>query len=157
MALRDKNPKIIDLQPHKQEIGEQISNELSSLGAGRIDNLTLLQSLMHNWSYEQFAKVAKSRGQNWRFLAALADRNLEVQGVAMLRLVAEVIGNDFTRALALQASQVIVQMSQDAAKFEELNNPYIIQIYEQSMQSIAEWNRAGIENLRQKLVQMLEE
>ncbi len=99
--------KVLELEQYRPEIQEQLNLELQSIREGNLDDALLIKAMAHNWSFPHFLKVARWRGKSWRFLSALSDAALELQGIAMLRLMAHVMGNNLMKASMKKTMETI--------------------------------------------------
>lgn len=85
------------IHEYADEIEGAIRFEENEIKAGRIENAVLLEGIAGNINVAQFLKVARFRGKHWKFLSALSDKSLEIQGYAMLDFMADAVGRDLAK------------------------------------------------------------
>ena len=73
------------------EIVDEIAFEEDEVKKGRIDNAVLLEGLAGEINIRQFLNVARYRGTSWKFLSALSDKSLQLQGYALLDFIADAL------------------------------------------------------------------
>lgn len=122
------------------EMADVVRWEMGELRAGRTENVLLIDALANQWSAEHIIGAAQQRGKNWRFLAALADKALQAQGIGLLVAVTEATGMDVTEQLMRKSYNVIDRL--DCIYREHVRqhgeNPYKAQIYDEARQGVVD-------------------
>lgn len=78
----------------QKELRAQLQSEWNDIRSGKEENALLITALANNWSADQIRSVALRRGKNWRFLSALTDQMLQVEGWALLSFASTAIGSE---------------------------------------------------------------
>ena len=145
-----------------QEMKDVLKGELYDLRTGREENVFLIEALSNQWSGERIIATAQQRGKNWRFLAAIADKALQAQGLAVLVAVGEAAGMDLNEHLMRKSFNVIDRIEtyyQDNLR-RKGENPYKAEIYEEASRAVVaafvQGKNAYYQQLGHYLVQMLE-
>ena len=139
MAGNGNNTGFLNLEQHRPEIEEQLNLELQNIREGKLADALLIEAMAYNWSVPWFLKVAGLRGKSWRFMAALADKALEIQGYGMLNLVTQVISDRLTLTTYERAGETLKQLHQLAEKFKDV--PHADEMLEEAAEDIKETRR----------------
>lgn len=157
------NGKATKLRPEDiNEMKDVLRGELYDLRAGREENVFLIEALSNQWSGERIIATAQQRGKNWRFLAAIADKALQAQGLAVLVAVGEAAGMDLNEHLMRKSFNVIDRINSyydDNIRLKG-EDPYKAQIYDEARQAVlnafVQGKNAFYQQLGHYLIQMLE-
>jgi hypothetical protein len=111
----DKNGKVSSFSSNgkgelRQEISDQLEWENGEIMSGRMENAILTQAIAGDWSVKHFFDVARWKGKSWRYLSALGDQSLQIQGYAMLHLIADVAGADLAEMTLRKANSTLARL-----------------------------------------------
>ena len=113
----DNKVKNLFSEDEYEEFNAQVKVDWQSLKEGREEDAVLLQALSENWNITELLNVAKRRGKTWRWLAALADKQNEITGMALLsESVIHILGNA-NHAMLQKALNVIARNRRFAEKY----------------------------------------
>ena len=149
-------------QTDLSEMSAIIRSEMSSLQVGRTENALLLQALAGNWSIDQLIRTATTRGRNWRFMSALADKALQIQGVGILMLVAETTGADLTEHGFRKANDSIdrLHLVYQSAVQRTGDDPYKAELLEKACRKVVgafdQFTNAYFERVGRSLLDVME-
>lgn len=140
MAHSAARKKIIELSEEQIRVVEdQVDKDLMAVEKGKLEDAVLLQSMAENWSYDQFMKVSQQRGRNYGVLSALADRTIEIQGIATLHLVSDVMRHGLREATVRKAIAVYRRLKELMEEYED--DPIPNQIIADAMEEVIEQAR----------------
>ena len=133
--IGQRNPFVI-LQNHRPEIKEALQAELQLIQEGKAQDAVLFYGMAHNMSTSKLIEIGRHRGRNWRFMSALADASLEIEGQGMLHLVRQVVGDN----LLIQATQKAIYTIQvlTAMQTKYPDNGRIQNLLERVMDHVAD-------------------
>jgi hypothetical protein len=140
------------------EVKAVLAFEEQEIMAGRRENALLTQAIANNWSAKDLFRVARHRGKSWRFLSALGDKALEIEGYALLQFVADAVGRDFAEMvfrkslLSLQRAKAIYQQSR-AVNGDDL---FVEQMYVELCEDLVCWTRESRQRYWDRLTRLLE-
>lgn len=107
------------LSDNEQEMHSAIEQEARAIIAGgAVENTVMINGLCNNWSAAELRKVAQRRGLNWRFLSALSDTMLEIEGWALLSMVTTALGNDLLYNTLRKSAATIERIDDLVASYE---------------------------------------
>ncbi|MBZ0280286.1 MAG: hypothetical protein K8L97_06070 [Anaerolineae bacterium] len=132
-------------EAHRREMRGVVERETSLVLSGKDENALFITALCNNWSADKVRAVAKQRGMNWRFAAALSDQILRIEGWAILAMQAQAVGADLITYLVQKAGLTISKINQLAASYErqdEMDN-HLAQILEEAKDDLVELTRAS--------------
>jgi hypothetical protein len=141
----------------QEEIRTEVKSELAAISEGRLEDPILLKAVAGNWSIEQFTAVARRRGRGWRFQSALADKALEVQGVALLHVVADVMGHSLREATVVKALNSLARLDgyRSSFVFKHGADPRAQQIVEDAQDEVMEQGPTTRRNFSHRVEDLL--
>ncbi len=126
----------------RQEVWEVIREEDELLNRSNDEeNFTLLGALAGNWDIRQFISVARYHGKSWRFLSALADKSLQLQGYAMLDFMADAMGRDLALQVYEKARTTFARAERMKKNLDDRygTNELLEQIFAEMCDDFVEW------------------
>ena len=116
-ALRDARQAVFEaIRP---EVETQLQLELRDVQEGKLRDSILLRGMAHNMPFSRFTTVARNRGRNWRFLSALSDATLQVEGFGMQRLMTQIVGDNLLLNACQRAITTILRLEVLAAQYAD--------------------------------------
>ena len=106
----------------RDELRSELRRELiEAKSENKVENQLLLRALTDQWSADQLRHVANRRGMNWRFLTALTDQILQVEGWAILSLVGTAKIAEMGESLLLKTFLILDRTDDLANKYDALD------------------------------------
>lgn len=139
MAGNNYPTGLMNIEQHRPEIEAQLHLELENIREGKLADALLIEAMAYNWSVPWFLKVAGWRGKSWRFMSALADKALEIQGYGMLNLVTQVVSDRLTLATFQRAGETLKQLRQLSEEYSDV--PHMNEILEEAVEDVKEARR----------------
>ena len=121
---------------HEEEIKDSLQEEVDFIKQGKAEDAVLIYGMAHDLSMKQMIEMGRYRGRSWRFLSALADAKLEIEGKGILILVQQIVGNNLLYQATHQAAQTIGRLEAKREKYA--NNLLISAMYDRSMEYVAD-------------------
>lgn len=145
-------------QEHYDEVKTQVEQEAKDLMAGRQENTLLIQALSGNWSVRHFLDVAGQRGKSWRFLSALADKSLEIQGWGMLDFMADAVGRDLAEQILRKALASLERVGKIEEDFKTRygDDAFVEQIFDELRADLTTWARESRQHYWRRVNKLME-
>lgn len=145
-------------EEYRREIEAQFEWEQSEIAAGHSENAILIQGVAGQWSLKQYLNAAFWKGKSWRYISALSDQSLQIQGHALLNLVADVAGADMAEMMMRKSVSSLKRYRDILALSEELGgeDPFVTQIYQETCEDIVEFARDHRHSYHRKVGRLME-
>lgn len=114
-----------------EEFRQELLHDLQLIKQGKVKEAVLFQAVAFNWSPKRLMDVARQRGRNFRFLAALGDTLLQIEGIGIRHLTTHIVGDNVSIAGAEQSIKTILYLRELMAQHED--DPLIVEMLEKRM------------------------
>lgn len=143
---------------HRSEIASELEFEERELMAGRQENPLFMKAIANNWSAAHFFQVARWKGKNWRFLSALSDKALELEGYAVLDFLADAYGRDFAEQVFRKSLSALARAMNIYERFKAIygDNPFAEQMFLELAEDEVRWTQESRQRYWSRLRRLLE-
>jgi hypothetical protein len=140
------------------QIERELIWEKSEVMAGKRENSLLTEAMAGNWTADHLIQVARRRGMNWRMSSALADKLLQLQGYALLDLMADAVGRDLAVQVMRKSIATWARAKQliDDARQTYGDQEFFNRLWEEYEEDMATWAKNTRERNSNRLRKLLE-
>jgi len=162
MVVKDSNVNLNGKngrrEEYRREIEAQFEWEQNEVAAGRIENAILMQGVAGQWSIKQYLNAAFWKGKSWRYISALSDQALQIQGYALLNFVAEAAGADMAEMIMRKSVSALKRYRDILTLSEELGgeDPFVTQLYQETCEDIVQFAREHRHSYHRRVGRLLE-